>query len=60
LSLVKAMVELHGGSFRLLSEAGSGTTAVVTLPPERVGGTPPATFPKQPERRVRNDRLVAS
>ena len=60
LSLVKAMVELHGGSFRLLSEAGFGTTAVVTLPPERVGGTPAATFAKQPERRVRNDRLVAS
>ncbi len=35
LSLVKAMAELHGGSFHLESEVGVGTTASVILPLHR-------------------------
>jgi len=40
LPLTKAMAELHGGSLELTSEAGRGTTAIVRLPPERIGPTP--------------------
>jgi signal transduction histidine kinase len=36
LALVKAMAELHGGSLRLDSEVGVGTTARVTFPGERL------------------------
>jgi signal transduction histidine kinase len=36
LSLCKALVELHGGTIRLSSEPGSGTTATVSFPAERV------------------------
>jgi signal transduction histidine kinase len=42
LSIVKALAELHGGSLRLVSEIGLGTTAIVTLPLSRLkpGGGP--------------------
>ncbi len=36
LPLVKALVQLHGGEFRLESEPSIGTTAVVTLPASRI------------------------
>jgi signal transduction histidine kinase len=36
LPIVKSLVELHGGRFTLRSELGSGTTAEVYLPKERV------------------------
>ncbi len=36
LSLVQALVALHGASFNLTSEAGCGTTVTVEFPPERV------------------------
>jgi signal transduction histidine kinase len=36
LALVKVMVELHGGTLRLTSEAGNGTTAAIILPLDRV------------------------
>jgi signal transduction histidine kinase len=36
LTLVKSMAELHGGSLRLDSELGQGTTARLSFPPERV------------------------
>jgi PAS domain S-box-containing protein len=36
LPLVQALVELHGGTFRLDSEPGRGTTARVVLPADRV------------------------
>lgn len=36
LPLVKALAELHEGSFKLLSSPGRGTRAVVTMPPGRV------------------------
>ncbi|MDB5406676.1 MAG: Hpt sensor hybrid histidine kinase [Rhodospirillales bacterium] len=36
LTLVKAMAELHGGSLRLASTVGVGTTATVTLPLDRL------------------------
>lgn len=38
LPLVKALVELHDGSFRLLSTPGRGTRALVILPAGRVRG----------------------
>jgi PAS domain S-box-containing protein len=37
LPLVKSLAALHGGTFRLESTLGKGTTAIVSLPPERVG-----------------------
>jgi signal transduction histidine kinase len=36
LPLSKQFVELHGGSLVLQSQAGTGTTVIVTLPPDRV------------------------
>ena len=39
LALVKVMAELHGGSLRLDSEVGRGTTASVILPHSRVNLT---------------------
>jgi signal transduction histidine kinase len=36
LSLAKALAELHGGSLRLDSRLGAGTTATVRLPPHRL------------------------
>jgi signal transduction histidine kinase len=35
LPLVKAIMELHGGTVRLQSELGLGTTVIATFPPER-------------------------
>lgn len=37
LPLAKAMVELHGGSLRIESDLGVGTTVFVDMPPQRVG-----------------------
>jgi signal transduction histidine kinase len=42
LALVKAMAELHGGSLRLDSRVGSGTTASVVLPRRRLRSASPA------------------
>jgi two-component system, cell cycle sensor histidine kinase PleC len=36
LPIVKALAEMHGGSFKLKSEVGVGTEAIVIFPPERV------------------------
>ena len=36
LPLVKTMCELHGGTVALDSELGTGTTATVRFPPERI------------------------
>ena len=36
LPLVKSMIELHGGRFRLESAPGAGTTVTLYFPPERV------------------------
>jgi signal transduction histidine kinase len=41
LSLTKSLVELHGGSFELVSEIGVGTSAIVRLPAARLGGAEP-------------------
>jgi len=32
LTLVKSLVELHGGALRMIGEKGSGTTATLILP----------------------------
>jgi signal transduction histidine kinase len=42
LPLTKSMIELHGGSLRLDSVVGRGTTATLWLPPSRVITTPNA------------------
>jgi signal transduction histidine kinase len=38
LSVVKAFIDLHGGTIRADSEPGKGTTVVVTLPDALAGG----------------------
>jgi signal transduction histidine kinase len=43
LPLAKQLTELHGGTFRLKSAVGVGTTATFILPPERIISTVPAT-----------------
>jgi signal transduction histidine kinase len=48
LALVKAMAELHGGTLRLASEVGHGTTAAVILPLTRLN---PARADIAPEMR---------
>jgi len=42
LPLVKAIMELHGGTFALNSELGAGTQASVIFPPQRAVFEPPA------------------
>ena len=36
LTLVRSMIEIHGGTLRLESEVGVGTTAILTFPPHRI------------------------
>ena len=48
LPIVKGLVELHGGQFRLTSKLRQGTEAVVIFPPERVMTAPPALDPETP------------
>jgi signal transduction histidine kinase len=36
LSLIKSMVDLHGGSVDIQSEVGTGTTVTVRFPAERI------------------------
>ena len=43
LPLTKSLIELHGGSLDLQSEAGVGTTVTVCFPAERVVGPSPST-----------------
>tara|TARA_R110002096_G_C14661614_1_gene728084 strand:+ start:1859 stop:4246 length:2388 start_codon:yes stop_codon:yes gene_type:complete len=38
LPIVKNLVELHGGKFKLISEVNKGTTAVISIPSRRVSG----------------------
>jgi PAS domain S-box-containing protein len=42
LPLARSLTELHGGTLRIESELGVGTTVTVTLPPERVTPVPQA------------------
>ncbi len=60
LPIVKGLVEMHGGQFRLTSELRQGTEAVVIFPPERVMDALPAldpeATPEQNERRRRRLR----
>lgn len=45
LALVKAMMEIHGGSIEIQSELGAGTAATLKFPPARVMTTPPVEDP---------------
>jgi two-component system cell cycle sensor histidine kinase PleC len=60
LPIVKGLVELHGGEFRLNSTLRVGTEVIVIFPPERVMDTLPAldpeSVPEAPERRRRRLR----
>jgi two-component system cell cycle sensor histidine kinase PleC len=60
LPIVKGLVELHGGEFRLNSTLRLGTEVIVIFPPERVMDTLPAlndeSTPEAPERRRRRMR----
>jgi two-component system cell cycle sensor histidine kinase PleC len=60
LPIVKGLVELHGGEFRLNSTLRVGTEVIVIFPPERVMDTLPAldpeSAPEAPERRRRRLR----
>ena len=49
LPIVKGLVEMHGGQFRLTSEMRQGTEAVVIFPPERVMDALPALDPEARE-----------
>ena len=60
LPIVKGLVELHGGEFRLNSTLRVGTEVIVIFPPERVMDALPAfdpePAPEAPERRTRRMR----
>src|SRR5271168_3549520 len=60
LPIVKGLVELHGGEFRLNSTLRVGTEVIVIFPAERVMDTLPAlnaeSMPEAPERRRRRMR----
>ena len=60
LPIVKGLVELHGGEFRLKSTLRFGTEVIVIFPPERVMDTLPAldpeAAPETAERRRRRAR----
>ncbi len=49
LPIVKGLVELHGGEFKLLSKVREGTEVIVIFPPERVMNALPALNPDAPE-----------
>ncbi len=53
LPIVKGLVELHGGQFRLTSKVRQGTEAVVIFPPERVMEALPALDPQAGPRKSR-------
>ena len=58
LPIVKGMVELHGGQFRLTSKLRQGTEAVVIFPPERVMDALPALDPDAPEGQERRAGIL--
>ena len=49
LPIVKGLVELHGGEFKLLSKVREGTEVIVIFPPERVMDALPQLDPNAPE-----------
>ncbi len=49
LPIVKGLVELHGGEFKLLSKVREGTEVIVIFPPERVMNALPQLNPDAPE-----------
>jgi len=48
LPIVRGLVELHGGEFRLLSKVREGTEVIVVFPPERVMNALPQLDPDAP------------
>jgi two-component system cell cycle sensor histidine kinase PleC len=56
LPIVKGLIELHGGQFRLTSKLSEGTEAVVIFPPERVMDETEAAPEATPLRKTRFGR----
>ena len=56
LPIVKGLVELHGGEFKLLSKVREGTEVIVIFPPERVMNALPQLDPHAPEPEVASTR----
>ncbi len=48
LPIVRGLVELHGGEFKLISKVRDGTEAIVIFPPERVMNALPQLDPNAP------------
>ena len=63
LPIVRGLVELHGGEFKLTSKVREGTEVIVIFPPERVMNALPQLDPHapppdsmQPDRETRRGR----
>ena len=56
LPIVKGLVELHGGEFRLLSKLREGTEVIVIFPPERVMNALPQLDPNAPPEETPEER----
>jgi two-component system, cell cycle sensor histidine kinase PleC len=53
LPIVKGLVDVHGGNFKLIGKVRQGTEAIVTFPPERVmDALPPVRDERPPPRRA--------
>ena len=59
LPIVKGLVELHGGEFRLLSKIREGTEVIVVFPPERVMNALPQLDPNAPPESAAKSRARA-
>jgi len=53
-TIVKNLIELHGGTFDLRSELRKGTEGIITLPPKRVLASLPPLQPLGAERHRHN------
>jgi two-component system, cell cycle sensor histidine kinase PleC len=51
LPIVKGLVDIHGGTFELLSKPREGTEVIITFPPERVMDPLPPIPTEEPRRR---------
>jgi two-component system cell cycle sensor histidine kinase PleC len=62
LPIVKGLIELHGGEFKLLSKVREGTEVIAIFPPERVMNALPQLDPNAPTPRIliRSARRVAA
>jgi two-component system cell cycle sensor histidine kinase PleC len=59
LPIVRGLVELHGGEFKLLSKVREGTEVIVVFPPERVMNALPQLDPNAPSEAELNAKAAA-